>query len=161
MKRIVSIICLAALLVSVLSMTAFAEGNADYGFNKGKTENESRHAVYSQLGKTTEQVDKSGYVDSHANGGSTIATLNTDALVEAGIIDQETADKIASFATTKHTNISSIYDGMGSMNPTARHEAFAARKSADNSLGDTVAELVAAEIITQEQADAINAWLNK
>ena len=38
MKRIVSIICLAALLVSVLSMTAFAEGNESYSFNKGKTD---------------------------------------------------------------------------------------------------------------------------
>ena len=161
MKRIVSILCLAALLVSVLSMTAFAEGNENYGFNKGKTENESRHAVYSQLGKTTEQVDKSGYVDSHVSADAAIATLNTDALVEAGIIDQETADKIAAFATAKHTNISSIYEGMDSMSPTARHEAFAARKSADNSQGDTVAELLAAEIITQEQADAINAYLNK
>ena len=161
MKRIVSILCLAALLVSVLSMTAFAEGNESYGFNKGKTENESRHAVYSQLGKTTEQVDKSGYVDSHVSADADIATLNTDALVEAGIIDQETADKIAAFATAKHTNISATYEGMDSMSPTARHEAFAARKSADNGLGDTVAELVEAEIITQEQADAINAWLNK
>lgn len=161
MKRIVSIICLAALLVSVLSMTAFAEGNADYGFNKGKTENESRHAVYSQLGKTTEQVDKSSYVDSYVNADAAIATLDTDALVEAGVIDQETADKIAAYATAKHTNISAVYDGMDSMSPTARHEASAARKSADSNTGDTVADLVAAEIITQEQADAINAWLNK
>ncbi len=60
MKRLVSIICLAALLVSVLSMAAFAEGNESYSFNKGKTENESRHAVYAQLGHTEEQVDKSG-----------------------------------------------------------------------------------------------------
>ena len=159
MKRIVSIICLAALLVSVLSMTAFAEGNESYGFNKGKTENESRHAVYEQLGKTTEQVDKSGYVDSHVNPDATIATLNTDALVEAGIIDQDTADKIAAFAATKHTNISAIYDGMDQMTPAQRREDFAARKSTDANLGDTVADLVAAEIITQEQADAINAFL--
>ncbi|MBQ9009854.1 MAG: hypothetical protein IJ088_11070 [Clostridia bacterium] len=162
MKRIVSIICLAALLVSILSMTAFAEGNADYGFNKGKAENESRHAVYSQLGKTTEQVDKSGYVDSHVNANSTtIATLNAEALVEAGVIDQETAGKIAAYATQKHTNISAIYEGMDSMSPTARHDAFAARKSTDSNLGDTVTELVTSEVITQEQADAINAYLNR
>ena len=161
MKRIVSIICLAALLVSVLSMTAFAEGNESYGFNKGKTENESRHAVYEQLGKPTEQVDKSGYVDSHVNPDVTIATLNTDALVEAGIIDQVTADQIKAYAATKHTNISAIYDGMDQMTPAQRQEAFKARKSADSNLGDTVADLVAAEIITQEQADAINAYLTK
>lgn len=47
------------------------------------------------------------------------------------------------------------------MTPAQRNEAFAARKSADASMGDTVAELVAAEIITQEQADAINAFLVK
>ena len=161
MKRIVSIICMAALLVSVLSMTAFAEGNENYGFNKGKSENEARHAVYSQLGHTSEQVDKSGYVDSHVNSDAAIATLNTDALVEAGIIDQETADKIAAFATAKHTDISGIYDGMDNMTPAQRNEAFAARKGADAGPGDTVAELVAAEIITQEQADAINAFLAK
>lgn len=159
MKRIVSIICLAALLVSVLSMTAFAEGNENYSFNKGKTENESRHAIYSQLGHTEERVDKSGYVDSHVNSETTIATLDTAALVEAGIINQDTADRIAAWAAARHTNISAIYEGMDSMTPAQRNEAFAARKSADASLGDTVAELVAAEIITQEQADAINAFL--
>lgn len=161
MKRIVSIICLAALLVSVLSMTAFAEGNENYGFNKGKTENESRHGIYSQLGHNDEQVDKSGYVDSHVNGDSAIAALDTAALVEAGIIDQDTADKIVAWASTKHTNISAIYEGLDSMTPAQRSEAFAARKNADESLGDTVAELVAAEITTQEQADAINAFLAK
>ena len=161
MKRIVSIICLAALLVSVLSMTAFAEGSENYGFNKGKSENESRHSVYGQLGHTDEQVDRSGYVDSHVNSDAAISTLNTDALVESGIIDQETADKITSFAATKHTDISAIYDGLDSMTPAQRNEAFAARKKADATQGDTVTELVSAGIITQEQADAISAFLAK
>ena len=161
MKRIVSIICLAALLVSVLSMTAFAEGNESYSFNKGKTENESRHAVYAQLGHTEEQVDKSGYSDPHVNSDATVATLNVEALVEAGVIDQATADKIKAYAAAKHADISAIYDGMDNMTPAQRQEAFAARKSADSSFGDTVADLVAAEVITQEQADAINAFLAK
>ena len=159
MKRIVSIICLAALLVSAVAMTAFAEGNENYGFNKGKSENEARHAVYSQLGHTTEQVDKSGYVDSHVNSTSAISTLNTDALVAADIIDQATADKIAAFATANHTSISAIYDGLDNMAPAQRNEAFAARKNADSDMGDTIAELVAAEIITPEQAEAINAYM--
>ena len=47
------------------------------------------------------------------------------------------------------------------MTPAQRQEAFAARKSADSNPGDTVADLLAAEIITQEQADAINAFLAK
>ena len=161
MKRIVSIICLATLLVSALSLTAFAEGNANYGFNKGKAENESRHAVFSQMGKTTEQVDKSNYVNSHVNADAAIATLNAEMLVEAGIIDQGTADKIAAYATSKHTDISAIYDGMDSMTPAQRSEAFADRKRTDSNKGDTVDDLLAAEIITQEQADAISVYLNK
>ena len=161
MKRIVSIICLAALLVSVLSMAGFAEGNESYSFNKGKTENESRHAVYAQLGHTEEQVDKSGYSDPHVNSDATVATLNVEALVEAGVIDQATADKIKAYAAAKHAGISAIYDGMDSMTPAQRQEAFATRKSADNNFGDTVADLVAAGVITQEQADAINAFLAK
>ena len=42
-----------------------------------------------------------------------------------------------------------------------RREAFVARKSADSNFGDTAADPVAAGIITQEQADAINAFLAK
>ena len=161
MKRIVSIICLAALLVSVLCVTAFAEGSDSYGFNKGKSENETRHAIYSQLGRASEQADKSGYTDSHVTGGAAISSLNADALVEAGVIDQETADQIAAFAAARHTDISAIYDGLDSMTPAQRSEAFAARKSMDASLGDTVTELVAAGIITQDQADAISEYLAK
>lgn len=100
-------------------------------------------------------------MDVHVNPDGAIATLDTEALVDAGIIDQDTADKIVAYAATKHTNISAIYDGMDSMTPAQRQEAFAARKSADGNLGDTVADLVAAEIITQDQADAINAFLAK
>ena len=160
MKRVLSIVCMAALLATVFTMTAFAEGSDNYGFNTGKADNESRHAVYSQLGRTTEQVDKSGYVDSHVSG-TVLTALDTEALVEAGIIDQDTADAIAAFGTAKHTSISGIYDGMDSMSPTARHEAFGERKTADGGMGNTVDALLEAEIITQEQADAITAWLAK
>ena len=44
---------------------------------------------------------------------------------------------------------------MDSMTPQERSEAFASRKSADGGMGDTVQQLLDAEVITQAQADAI------
>ena len=161
MKRIVSILLMAAVLACALTVFAVAEGSEDYGFNKGKNENESRHAIFGQLGKPDEQVDKSGYVDSHARSGAAIETLDLEALVAEGILDQDTADKIAAFAAERHASISAIYDGLDAMTPAERNEAFASRKKADASLGDTVAELLESGIITAEQADAINAFLAK
>ena len=162
MKRnIISIVTLIAILTVVLCGAAFAE-NESYSFNKGKQENEARQSVYAQLPDHTESVDKSGYVDFDANGSEgAIDTLNADALVEAGVIDQATADAIKAYATAKHENISGIYDGMDSMTPQERSEAFASRKSADGGMGDTVQQLLDAEVITQAQADAINEYLAK
>ena len=79
-----------------------------------------------------------------------------DALVAAGIIDQATADSIRQYAAGKHTRISGRYAGMGDMTPTERHAYYA---GFDRSGGDSVDALLDAGIITQEQADAINAWL--
>lgn len=162
MKRnVISIVTLIAILTAVLCGAAFAE-NENYSYNKGKQENEARHSVYAQLPNHTESIDKSGYVDFHANGSEgTIDTLNTEALVEAGVIDQATADAIKTYANAKHENISAIYEGMDSMTPEQRSEAFASRKSADGCMGDTVQQLLDANVITQAQADAINEYLSK
>ena len=162
MKRnIISIITLIAVLTAILCSAAFAE-NESYSYNKGKQENEARQGVYAQLPEHSESVDKSGYADFHANGSEgTIDTLNTDVMVEAGVIDQSTADAIKAYAASKHERISGIYEGMDTMTPQERSEAFASRKIADAGMGDTVQQLTDAGVITQEQADAINAYLTK
>ena len=98
-------------------------------------------------------IDKPIYVDNDA----TVATLNVEALVEAGVIDQTVADKIKAYAAARHADISVVYDGRNSMTPAWRQEAFAARRNADSSFGNTASDL-AAGIITREQADAVNGF---
>ncbi len=156
MKRFVSMLVAIVLFASV----AFAEGTEAYGFQKGQQENDARHGVYAQLENHGTAFDKGGYADVHANGGAMEAALDVAALVEAGVIDQETADKIAAYAAEKHADISAIYEGIAEMTPQERVEAFESRKSSDGAVGDEVSELVEAGILTQEQADAIAAYLN-
>ncbi len=124
------------LAATVFTVTAFAaEDTADYGFRKGKA------AHYGTGGEQTFVYSEKSHND-------------TESLVESGIIDQETADKISEYMSKKHEEISRIYDGMSDMSPTERHTAFAERKS---SRGNGLEELVDAGIITQEQADMIKA----
>lgn len=76
----------------------------------------------------------------------------------AGIIDQATADSIRQYAANKHTQLSGRYGSMGNMTPTERHAYYA---GFDRSGGDDLDALLAAGIITQEQAEAINAYLTE
>ncbi|MGN1019674.1 MAG: hypothetical protein ACI4O7_04810 [Aristaeellaceae bacterium] len=159
MKRVLCLLC--ALLMAAVCTAGLAEGNDAYGYSKGQQENDARHAVYAQLENHDTTVDKSEYTDVHANGAEdvTLTLSDAEAMLEAGVIDQDTLDRIVAYAAEKHADISSIYADVSGMTPQERNAAFAARKSRDGDTGDTVAELLEAGIITQAQADAIIAWL--
>ena len=82
--------------------------------------------------------------------------IDTESLIESGIIDQETADKISEYMSKKHEQISSVYDGMTNMSEEERHKAFAERKI---SRKDNLEELVNEGIITKEQSDSIKKYI--
>lgn len=156
MKR--NIIAITLSLALILACVAFAE-NENYSYNKGKQENEARQGVYEQLPDHTESIDKSAYSDPHTSL-DTVPAMNTEDLIQAGIIDQTTADAIKAYAAARHESISAIYEGIADMTPQGRSEAFA-NKRGDDDMGDTAGDLLAAGIITQEQADAIVEFMSK
>lgn len=150
---------LALALSSAMAVTAFAAEASNGGsYLTGQKKNSERHALYEQATTITTDADRSAFFAEKGIGGaySNAQHLDADALVAAGIIDQATADSIRQYAADKHTRISGRYAGMGDMTPTERHAYYA---GFDRSGGDSVDALLDAGIITQEQADAINAWL--
>ncbi|MGN0763766.1 MAG: hypothetical protein ACI4MK_10255 [Aristaeellaceae bacterium] len=161
MKKEICIVC--TLLMAAGCTAAMAESNEAYSYNKGQQENAARHAVYAQLENHDTALDKSDYVDAHAQEAEDVFLTLSDAeeLLEAGVIDQATMDQIAVYAAVKHADISNIYADISGMTPAERNAAFAARKSSDGDTGDSIAELLEAGVITQDQADDINAWLAK
>ncbi|MGN0371906.1 MAG: hypothetical protein ACI4F3_03755 [Enterocloster sp.] len=84
--------------------------------------------------------------------------LDAETLVEAGVIDQAAADSIKAYAASKHDKIHGRYEGMSERTPQERREFFESIEH-DSSDGDTVDEILAAGVITQEQADNIRAYL--
>ncbi len=126
--------CAIVLAITIFTVTAFAAGESDdYGFRKGKAEH------YGTGGEQTFVYSKSHHAD-------------TEALIESGIIDQETADKISEYMSKKHEEISSMYNDMKNLSPEERHTAFDERK---NSHKDGLEGLVDEGIITEEQYDNI------
>lgn len=158
-KRFLSLALAFALSSAMIVSASAAEGtDGSYGYLSGRQKNSERHAQYEQAATLSTDADRSAFFAEKGIGGaySNAQHLDADALVAAGIIDQATADSIRQYAADKHTRISGRYAGMGDMTPTERHAYYA---GFDRSGGDSVDALLDAGIITQEQADAINAWL--
>lgn len=154
-------LALALALSSVMVVSASAAEVADgsYGYLAGQQKNSERHAQYEQAATLSNDAACKAFFEANGIGGgmhSDARHLDADALVAAGIIDQATADSIHQYAADKHAQISGRYGSMGDMTPTERHAYYA---GFDRSRGDSVDALLAAGIITQEQAEAINAYL--
>lgn len=152
---------LALALSSVMVVSASAAEGTDgsYGYLAGRQKNSERHAQYEQAATLSTDADRSAFFAEKGIGGgahSDARHLDADALVAAGIIDQATADSIHQYAADKHAQLSGRYSGMGDMTPTERHAYYA---GFDRSGGDELDALLAAGIITQEQVEAINAYL--
>lgn len=154
-------LALAFALSSVMVVSASAADGSEgsYGYLAGQQKNSERHGQYEQAATLSTDADRKAFFEANGIGGSVYSDaqhLDADALVAAGIIDQTTADSILQYAADKHTRISGRYGSMGSMTPTERHEYYA---GFDRTGGGCVDALLAAGIITQEQAEAINAYL--
>lgn len=153
----------AAAVIAAMGTVFAAEETADYGYMKGKANHYGAGGeqtfVYSQktdadsdTADDTASADYSYRKGKAHRGGTDKAHYDSEDLVEAGIIDQATADAISEYAAKKHEDISAMYENTADMTPEERHAAFEERKAERK---DGVDELVEAGVITAEQAEAI------
>lgn len=162
MKWTLSLV-LAAALMSCGSLTAFAAESdaASYGYQKGQQQNMNRHSAYGELASLTTDADRQSFFEQHDIGGglySDAAHLDADALVEAGLVDQDTADRIESYASEWHAQISGRYStDLAAMSPADRHTWYAG--FAGERETDSLDRLTLAGIISAEQAEAIRGWM--
>lgn len=158
---------LAIALMASGTATAFAaetqDAAASYGYLAGQQRNVDRHAQFEDMAGLTTDEARAAFFEEHGIGGgeySNAQRLDAEALVEAGIIDQATADDIIAYASSKHTMIHGRYSSdMADMTPDERHTLYAGYEN-DRQRGDSVEVLLNEGIITQEQADAISDYLN-
>ena len=157
-KKICAAVSAAAVIAAMGTVFA-ADNTADYGYLKGKANHYGTGGeqtfVYSQKTDAEEDTASADYSYRQGKahrGGTEYGHYDSEALVEAGIIDQATADAISEYAAKKHEDISATYENTADMTPDERHAAFEERKA---SRKDGVDELVEAGVVTAEQAEAI------
>lgn len=164
--KMILVSALAVALASGSIIPALAAGTeggtATYGYLVGQQKNEDRHAQFEKAAGLTDNAEREAFFEERGIGGGAYSDsqhLDANVLLEAGIIDQTTADKIAAYANDKHELIHEGYDGgLSDMTPEERHTFYGSRKE-DNAKGDSVEELLNAGVITQEQADSIIAYM--
>ncbi|WP_156875991.1 hypothetical protein [Clostridium kluyveri] len=159
-----------ALMVGGGSLTAFAasapatDGSAtvSYSYLTGQQENSDRYTQYAAVSSFTTDEEREAYFEAQGIGGdgsySAAQHLDAEALMEAGVIDQSTADQIVAYASQKHDDIHALYANKSSMTADERQAMYESMKK-DGFDGDSVSELINAGIITQEQADSINTYI--
>ncbi len=159
-KKICAAVSAAAIIAAMGTAFAAEEETTDYGYMKGKANHYGTGGeqtfVYTQKADADDETENAadyGYRQGKAHrGGMDKAHYDSEDLVEAGVIDQATADAIAEYAAKKHEDISAMYENTADMTPEERHAAFEERKALRK---DGVDELVEAGVITAEQAEAI------
>ena len=159
-KNIIAVPVVTALLLVATAVTASAQGDTSRGYLQGQQQNTERRAKFEQLAELSNDVEREDFFRAAGIGGAYSAELHLDAeeLVDAGVIDQETADDIAAYASGKHLQLHGRYAGMGDLTPAECREAYADFERED---GDPLERLLIAGIITETQADAIQAYLEQ
>ena len=159
-KKVCAVVSAAAMIAA--AGTVFAEETADYGYMKGKANHYGTGGeqtfVYSQTADAEDDTASADYSYRQGKahrGGMDKAHYDSEDLVEAGIIDQATADAISEYAAKKHEDISATYENMSDMTADERHAAFETRKA---SRGNGLDALVEAGVVTAEQAEAIKEY---
>lgn len=152
--KIVVSAALAMTLAAATAVTAYAADDS-YGYLAGERQSRDRRAQFEQTALSSDQEQQTFFETRDASGSknSDAQHLDAQALADAGVIDQETADAFKEYACGKHDRIHGRFNGMDAMTPSERHTAFAA---CAEDCGDSVEALLDAGVITQEQADAIN-----
>lgn len=161
LQKAAVVVTALAMTASIGSVTALA-ADTSYGYLAGQQQSTDRHAQFEKAAALTTDAERESFLAEQGigEGGaySTSEHLDAQSLVEAGVIDQATADKITAYAAQKHTGLQGKFVSKAAMTPQERH-TFYADFAADASEGDSVEELLAAGVITQAQADAINTYL--
>ncbi|MDR0569659.1 MAG: hypothetical protein LBG71_00350 [Clostridiales Family XIII bacterium] len=115
---------------------------------KAAQEAKMRPKAVSQGGVAWKGEGREGF----GRGGDPMAGFNTDALVQSGIIDQATADKVKAFLDQEKEALAAEKEKIAGMTAEERQEYMASLTRSKPT--DTLAKLVEAGILTQAQADA-------
>ncbi len=163
MKKIITRAAASIMAAAVLTaggVSAMASEDS-YSYQSGRQQYESRHQIFTEAAQQTGDSAREAFLAANGIDGnspnSDSPRLDAEKLAEAGVIGQETAEKIAQYASEKQADRHSGYARKSSMTSEERHSFYDGMKSQD---GDPVDELLAAGVITQEQADAIQAYRN-
>lgn len=160
-KKIAVLAFAMALSVNTVAFAAEAESEKtenSYGYTKGQQENEERKSFFEKITSCTTDEERKALFESAGIGGdgpnSSSLHIDTEELVEAKIIDQETADKIKSAASQKNDALHSKYASKETMTSQER-ESFYESLKAEGDDEDFLKKLVSDKIITQDQANKI------
>lgn len=172
-KKVVISSVIAAVLIVSGSVTAMAAANdaaedgiveetaVSYGYHAGQQQGNDRKVQFETAASLTDDTEREAYLAEQGIGGGAYSAsqhLDAEELVTAGVIDQGTADNITAYASGKHDQIHDRYGNTADMTPSERHSMYE-RFESDGFDGDSVSELLDAGVITQAQADAINAYV--
>ena len=162
MKKIYTKAAASILAAAVLSATGISALAADesYGWQSGKAQYESRHKIFTEAVQQADDDAREAFFAANGIGGdgpySDRARLDVEKLVEAGVIDQETAEEISQYVSDKQVQRHTAYAEKSSMTNDERHSFYTGMHT-DHA--GPIEELLEAGIISQEQADAIEEYL--
>ena len=117
-----------ALTASVGTATAMAADNSSYSYLTGRQQNSSRHAQFEKAGTLTDDAAREAYFEEQGIGGDGAfhdgQHLDAEKLVEAGVIDAETAERIVEYAAEKHASIHTRMESKSGMTPQERRSFY-------------------------------------
>ena len=132
-----------------------------YSYLTGQQSSQDRAVLFDKVSGFATDEERENYFEAQGIGeGSEYSEaehIDAETYVEAGIINQDVADAITGYAAQKHAEIDQQYQSMEDMTPQEREQVFSGVGN-DGFDGDSLAELVDAGILTQEQADAMEAY---
>lgn len=100
-------------LAAVLAGAAFAEGTAQFGWQKGAAANAARSEFYSKVSTFKTDAEREAYFAANDVGGegpySDKEHIDVESLLARNLVTQEQADKIKADAAKKHEAISAAY----------------------------------------------------
>lgn len=170
MKKMIRIISFILVLVMAFSVAAYAENETETTEEAPVTQNGRQGNQNPRMKGNGRGFGQKGFGQAGRGGkgfygaAGIVREDDVDALLEAGIIDQETADKIKEYATSKQEEFNATLEGFDEMTPEERTEAFAGFKDGrfkGSCMDGLMDALVEAGVLTQEQADAVAESMNK
>ena len=154
---------IAALLAAatLFAVPALAAQTGTDSYLSGQQQSTARHGQFEGLSGLMTDEERAAFFSGNETGGDEGSDLqlplDTTALVEAGVIDMDTAAKIVAYAGEAHDALHDLLAGKSDMAPKARNDWF----SAIPRDADPLDGLAQAGAITPEQAQAIRDYLEK